>query len=133
MIARIRNLIFQQYLPFGMWLGAFQSQVYSAQSNIGVIQFLLIVVMAYQSTIRAFLFPIFPWINFGWFLIIGTILFLLLMIVDYKIMMPSRMAYGNFQTYKHPNPVFEEIKTIKKNQDKILEQLKELQEEIKRR
>lgn len=52
------------------------------------------------------------------FLLILAGIFALLMIFAYMIVAPSSIAFGNLQTYKHENPIKEQLDRIEQRQDR---------------
>ena len=116
----------------GMW--ARLTKQYKASGKIGgakdllmrtlfyvsIINFILIAITAYHTTLRDTLLSWFPWLNFPIFLGILVVGLLLLMVLEYKIVLPSSWAFSNRQQYEHQN-------LIRKQLDKIEETLSEIQ------
>ena len=90
-----------------------------AMFYIGIINFILITITAYHTSIKDIM-PIPFWIFFL-LLFIGL---LILMILEYVIILPSSIAFSNRQSYKHDNPVKDDI-------NKILSKLENMEKDIK--
>jgi len=71
--------------------------------------------------------PAFNWITLPLFVLIVLIAVLIVAIIVWKIIIPQLIAYGNYQGYRHGNPIrkdLEEIKQLLKDQDEILREQK---------
>lgn len=79
-----------------------------------MINFLLLIVTAYYTTIR-FIIPI----SFLVFLTIVIILVCVAMLVEYVVILPSSVVFQNHQAYKHSNPLKDDIKLILNRLDDI--------------
>jgi len=123
---KVRSFVLRQYDATGMWLGAMQSQFNNVQSYVSMVQFLLVVAVAYHTTLRDTVLQYLPWMNFWLFFLLGVALYLLVMLVDYKVVVPSRINYSNYQAYKHYNPVKEDLKEIQADMRAVARQLKVL-------
>ena len=127
---KITSFALKQYSVAGMWIGAIQSQFNNTQSYVSMVQFLLITVVAYHTTLRDTILRYIPWMNFWIFLLVGAALFLLVMLIDYKIVVPSRVNYSNYQAYKHVNPVKEDLKKIKTDMKEVVTRLKRIEKMV---
>jgi hypothetical protein len=105
----------------GSWLGALRSQAASAQFYVSIIQLGLVAVAAIR-TIQEW----FPWLTFPMLVILLGGLYLAAMVFDYVLVFPSVVSFGASQAYKHPNPMADDIRTIK-------EELRALRAEIEGR
>jgi len=94
---------------------------------VSIINFILITVTAYSTTLRDTLQMWFPWLNFPIFLGILVVGLLLAMILEYKIVLPSAWAFTNKQQYEHQSLIRKQLDGI----EKTLSEIQEKQGEIK--
>ena len=86
-------------------------------SYIGYINFLILVLTFY--TVKGYKYA-----PLEAYLIIAVIGIIITGAFDYFIMLPCETAFSNEQWVKHQNPIFEEIKLIKKEIKKLNENIK---------
>jgi len=96
------------------WLGGAKDLLMRTMFYITAINFLLLAATAYHTTLRPYL-PM----SFWGFLAILVGLILIAMVFEYKIVLPSTIAFLNRQVYKHKNPLVEDVLEIKKKLDRI--------------
>lgn len=100
-----------KYIPgqknTGQHIGAIKELFGRTSFYITVINFFLLIVTAYYTTIRNFI-PV----SFITFMIFALSLVCIAMIVEYVVILPSSMAFQNLQAYKHTNPLRDDIKEI---------------------
>lgn len=89
----------------------------------GIINFILIVVTAYHTSIKD-ITPIPFWVFFLT-LIIGLFI---AMVFEYVVILPSSISFSNRQSYKHDNPIREDMNKILKKLDDIENEIKILKE-----
>jgi len=94
---------------------------------VSIINFILIAVTAYHTTLRDTLLSWFPWLNFSIFLGVLVVGLLLMMILEYKIVLPSTWAFTNKQQYEHQSLIRKQLDGI----EKTLSEIQEKQREIK--
>jgi len=94
---------------------------------VSIINFILITVTAYSTTLRDTLQMWFPWLNFPIFLGILVVGLLLAMILEYKIVLPSAWAFTNKQQYEHQSLIRKQLDGI----EKTLSEIQKNQGEIK--
>jgi hypothetical protein len=87
-----------------------------AMFYIGIINFILIMVTAYHTSIKDMM-PIPFW---TFFLVLSVLLFVV-MIFEYVVMLPSSVVFSNRQSYKHENPMRDDM-------NKILEKLDSMEQ-----
>ena len=97
-----------------VWLGGAKELVMRTMFYITAINFLLIAVTAYHTTLRPYL-PI----SFWGFLAFLVVVVIIAMVIEYKIILPSSIAFLNAQVYKHRNPLVDDILEIKKKLERI--------------
>lgn len=98
----------------GVWLGALRSQVANTQFYIGFVQFGLVAITAYHTTLGGWFNIYFPWVTPVVFVLLGVLLYGIIMLLDYKFVLPSLVAFGNRQSYAHENPVKEDLVRVLK-------------------
>lgn len=87
----------------------------------GIINFILIVVTAYHTSIKDI--TTIPFWAFFLTLIIGLFI---AMVFEYIIVLPSSISFSNRQSYKHDNPIREDMNKILKKLDDIEQKTKKL-------
>lgn len=114
-----------KYIPSqintGPWIGALKDLFSRSIFYISIINFFLLIITAYYTTIRNFV-----QIPFLWFIIITVLIIVLAMIVEYIIILPSCYVFNNSQVYKHDNPLKDDIKLV-------LDRLDIIEDKINRR
>lgn len=120
MIKKIKAFLFRQHMiPV---VGATKMMLSYVMFYVAILNFLLISITAYHTTISPWAIVHAPWLNLWSF--IGIILFVLLIatVIEYKLVLPSMLAFGNIQGYTHGNPVAKDLQEIKAKVDKLLEE-----------
>jgi hypothetical protein len=86
-----------------------------------------------------------PWMNLGWFVLLGIGFVFLAMWFDYKFIYPARQSFLNNQSCKHENPAMalmidtnnkqiemkHDIDEINRSLAAIIIELKEIKEEVR--
>lgn len=98
----------------GQHIGAIKELFGRTSFYITIINFFLLIVTAYYTTIRNFI-PI----SFISFMAFAVFLVGVAMIIEYVVILPSSMAFQNLQAYKHTNPFKDDIKLVLKRLDEI--------------
>lgn len=98
----------------GPWLGGAKNLLMRTVFYISAINFLLLAVTAYHTTLRPYL-PI----SFWGFLGILVAILVVAMVFEYTIVLPSSMVFLNRQVYKHKNPLVEDVLEIKEKLERI--------------
>jgi len=106
--------------------GGIKELLSRAMFYIGIINFILIMITAYHTSIKDILQMPF-WIFFS----ILTIILGIVMVFEYIVVLPSSVAFSNRQSYKHENPIKDDMIKILKKLDDIERRL-ELLENSKR-
>jgi hypothetical protein len=111
-----------KYIPIqkntGPWIGALKDLFSRATFYISIINFFLLIATAYYTTLRNFI-PV----PFVWFMGFTVLIIILAMSLEYIIIMPSCYVFSNMQTYKHDNPLKDDIKLIIEQLDTIEEKI----------
>lgn len=103
----------------GPFWGGVKDILGRAMFYIGILNFILIMITAYHTSIKDMI-PVPFWI----FLMALSIVFLIAMIFEYVIILPSSISFSNRQSYKHDNPIKEDMNRILNKLDNIEQQLK---------
>jgi hypothetical protein len=117
----LRHILLHQQKP-GPWLGALKMQLVRALFYLSLPTMPFSAIAATPQLQKWF-----PWLSF-WVLAGAVILFFVVVgwWWDYKVMLPSEMAYNNAQSYKHENPYVKDMKDVKARLASIEIALKEL-------
>lgn len=93
------------------WLGAVQVQITSTFFYVSVVNTILLAITFWYTAgyrIQRFV----PWANIWIFLGSAIVLFLIVMIIDFKFILPARQAFQNEQACKHENPAMDSLNRI---------------------
>jgi hypothetical protein len=113
------QLLSRQY-RVGPWLGALKMQGARAMFYVGLPQTPLIAIAAAPQIQKMV-----PWLSVWMIMVAFVIYFVVIgMWLDYKLMLPSEMAYNNAQAYKHRNPFQEDMAEVKQRLTDIERKLK---------
>lgn len=102
-------------------LGALVDVVAYTAFWMSLVNFCLIALTAYNTTIRVYIIGLFPWFNVGWFFLLMVIIVLSIMALEYFFLFPARQHFRNQWEYRQDSPIRKDLEEIKK-------QLRELQE-----
>lgn len=105
--------------------GGIKELLARAMFYVGIINFILIMVTAYHTSIKDIM-PV-PFLTF--FLILTAIVFVV-MIFEYVVILPSSIAFSNGQSYKHDNPIKDDMNKILGKLDDMEKEMKILEENI---
>ena len=100
-------------------IGGFKDLLMRTLFYVSIINFMLIAVTAYHTTLRDTLQAWFSWLSFPIFLGILVVGLLLMMILEYKIVLPSTWVFMNKQQYEHQNLIREQLDKIEKTLGEI--------------
>lgn len=81
--------------------------------------FVLLAATAYHTTLREPIHEYVPWFTFPLFLGTMIALVLIAMALEYKLVLPSSMAYANLQMYKHQSLLKKQLDRIEKTLAKM--------------
>lgn len=98
-----------------------------AMFYIGIINFILIMITAYHTSIKNFM-PIPFWA----FFVTLTVILFIVMIFEYIVILPSSIAFSNRQSYKHDNPIKEDMNKIITKLDDIEQRLELIEQQLKK-
>ena len=98
----LKRIIFRQY-NFGTWLGALYTGVSSSMFYYGMLNYVIILTIAWEASLRDYIHQIFPWVSFPMLLGVLLIIVLAAMLLDFKFAQAARIAYSNAQGFTHKN------------------------------
>jgi len=109
----LKGKITKQYNT-GSWIGGAKDLLGRSLFYVGVINFALLAVTAYHTTLRDVLSVWIPWLTFPIFM--GALIAIVLasMVIEYKLILPSTIAYLNSQSYKHQSLLRMQLDRIEK-------------------
>jgi len=114
--------IFKQYkLP---WVGGAKEMLAQTVFYISMINFVLIAITAYNTTLRTYLQSWLPGFQLWMFFAILTTLVIIIMIIEYKFIAPSLYSFRSKQMFEHESKVMDELRDIKKKVADIEKKLK---------
>ena len=114
-----------------LWWGKFRFMYNYAQFYIGMIQLMLIAIVAYNTTMKPWLAEAFGWnITLWQYCVALGVLLIIGMVLEFSLGVPALVAVSNEQMYKHDSPIktdFIEVKdkqkAIEAKLDKVMEHL----------
>ena len=96
------------------WVGGFKDVVAQLIFYVSIVNFTLIVVTAYNTTLRDFILQWLPGFKLWMFFAILIIILFGLMVLEYKFIVPSLYSFRGKQMFEHQSKVMDElIKTQK--------------------
>lgn len=96
------------------WIGGIKEVLAHTLFWISMINFVLISVTAYNTTLKPYIMDYAPWMTYPVFFLALTILVGIAMIVEYKIIIPGVISFRNNQEYAHQSPIKKDLEKIKK-------------------
>jgi len=102
------------------WFGAIQVQLTNSFFYISLINTVMLSVTLWAATGPS-IQRVCPWASYWLFILIGIIIVITIMLLDYKFMYPTRQAFLNEQACKHTNPAMELLIVMDKKLDEIKE------------
>lgn len=119
---KVFRVIFRQH-NIGAWVGGFKSILGGVTFYIAIINFVLIAITAYHTTLSPTIIRFLPWFNLPLFLGVMVVLLLALMVIEFKFVMPSLITFANLQVYTHRN-------LLKRDLEKIMKKLDALEKKV---
>lgn len=97
-----------------------------AMFYVGIINFILIMITAYHTSIKDIMS-----IPFWTFFLVLTAILFIVMVFEYIVILPSSISFSNRQSYKHDNPIKDDMNRILKKLDDIEQRLRLLEQQQK--
>lgn len=98
----------------GQLIGAVHVLLGRTTFYISILNFFMLILTAYYTTIRNIVT-----IPFTWFLLSMLVIIFIAMVLEYVVILPSTIIFNNMQMYKHNNPLKDDIKLVLKRLDEI--------------
>jgi hypothetical protein len=105
------------------YIGPAKSLLGSVMFYISIIQFVLIAVVFYHTTLSPWAAQHAPWLTLWVFVGVLSAIFLIALVVEFKFMMASVISFGNVQGYTHGNPFVRDLQ-------KALSELKDIKDKL---
>lgn len=107
----LRGLLKQHKIP---WIGGFKDMLGQLVFYVSMVNFILIVITAYNTTLREYIINWVPGFQLWMFYAILIIIIFGLMVLEYKYIVPSLYSFRSKQMFEHESKVMDElIKTQK--------------------
>jgi len=110
-------------------LGGFVDTLAFTMFWMSLVNFLMMAVTTYTVT-REYTISIFPWFSIWIFLSILGLIIATVMVFEYKLVYPSRVAFRNQQEYAHDSPIKEDLDQIKETQEHLRRDLEAIKEKL---
>jgi uncharacterized membrane protein len=108
-----------KYIPkqfyTGQFIGAILDSYQRAASVINAIQFLVIIIMFYNTSALPFLQVHAPWVNFSIYMVFVVLMVVMIMVSTFMIAIPSSYGFFNNQVWEHNNPMRRKLEKIEKD------------------
>jgi len=127
--AATKKVLFGQTKPVLM-VGMARDMLTRAQSYYALMNGSMMLITVYtvrETTIKTHL----PWMNFGIFFGIVIGLLSLVMIMDYKLVYPSQIAFHQHEAWKHRSPVRKDFEAQRERLKEQAEDIKEIKKMLK--
>lgn len=119
----------QRQLKGNIKLGGFVDTLAFTMFWMSLVNFLMMAITTYTVT-REYTISIFPWFSLWIFLSLIGLVIATVMVFEYKLVYPSRVAFRNQQEYAHESPIKEDLKQIKAEQERSREDLIKIKEKL---
>jgi len=114
-VRRLSRFLLRQH-NLGRLPGAFKDLVVRVAFYVSMVNFLLIGVTAWSTTLYRYA-P--QGVRFEHFIAVLVLGILLAVLLEYKFMMASSMSWHNQQLYRHDNPIREDIARLRRQQERL--------------
>ena len=112
-----------------MPVGAFKQLLAQSALWVSMVNFVLIGVTAYNTTLRPFLLAWWPGVKLWHFLLVVAALVGVLMLLEYLVIYPSWLRFQNKQEYLHQNLLRRDIEQLRAEVAALRAQLQAREEE----
>ncbi len=103
-------------------LGAMLVTLTNTMSWLNILNFVMVIFLSWNAYEEK-LVVIFPWLNTYWVIAIVMCVVLFVVVMEYAVLQPSRIAFSNQQVFAHKSPVRADLEKLKRNQKRIMEKL----------
>ena len=103
----------------GPWLGGFKDLASRTIMYLSALSFTQISATFYYTTLKPVVAQHAPWISFGLYFSVLVFLILLIMLLEYKFIVPSSYTFQNWQEYSHQNLIRGDLRKILDRLDEI--------------
>ena len=110
-------------------LGGFVDTLAFTMFWMSLINFLMMAVTTYTVT-REYTISILPWFSIWIFLSLLFLIIATVMVFEYKLVYPSRVAFRNQQEYAHDSPIKQDLKDVKDEQKLVREDLDKIKAKL---
>ncbi len=111
----LRGLLKQHKVP---WVGGLKEMLAQTAFYVSMINFVLIAVVAYSTTLRVFILDWIPWFKLWMFLGGLVIIVLVVMVLEYKYIAPSLYSFRSKQMFEHESKITDALKRIEGHLEK---------------
>ena len=110
-------------------LGGFVDTLAFTMFWMSLINFLMMAVTTYTVT-REYTISILPWFSIWIFLSLLGLVIATVMVFEYKLVYPSRVAFRNQQEYAHESPIKKDLDKIKESQEQSRRDIEAIKEKL---
>ena len=107
----LKRLLKQYKIP---WIGGFKDILGQLVFYVSMVNFILIVVTAYNTTLREYFVKWIPGFQLWMFFAVLIFMILGMMVIEYKFIVPSLYAFRSKQLFEHESAVMDELAEIRK-------------------
>jgi uncharacterized protein involved in cysteine biosynthesis len=123
------NNLLRQY-NLGKWLGFSYSQTFNTMAYINIFMAGINLLTFWHTTMIQTRPEWLDWLSLPIFVGFILLVFGVVGFLDYKMVMPARVAFSNRQFFRHDNPLLAELQEIKRIQQELLDRQKQLEAKI---
>ncbi len=107
----------------GSYIGGFLDTYGRATVVISGIQFMIVVVILYTTSLQSAIAQYLPWMSFWLYILLAVLLVLGLLIFSRLMIIPSAYTFTNKQLWENNNPMRKKLEKIEMNQKRIMKKL----------
>lgn len=100
-------------------IGGLKAILLQTTFYVSLLNFALITITAYNTTIAPYAAKYMPWFNMPMFLFVMGIILVMAMVMEYKYIYPAMIKFQNEQEYEHQSLLRRDLSDIKKELDEI--------------
>ncbi len=107
----------------GSYIGGFLDTYGRATVVISGIQFMIVVIILYTTSVQPAMALYAPWMSFWLYILIAVLIVLGLLVFSRLMIIPSAYTFTNKQLWENNSPIRAKLEEIEKNQQRIMEKL----------